>query len=237
MIQAGTINTGSAPTVAVVGAYWINSISALRKTTLPGVAARSLPTMKRLAGRRRLSRPGRAASFAFRPSDWRRPLARVASITSGLSQGTLDGDIRSSHCRTVKATMRAFGWPTPRRTLHDTVPPFLAKQHRLREQIEGVAAATPAPANRWSSGFGVIAASPPIAVRASRDHCVECSACQRRRLERRVARVGGPIEQRKADRAGRSPAGVPALPDVQHPIETFRRANGRFPGRREIGIS
>ena len=42
MIQADTISTGSAPTVAVVGAYWISSISALRNTTFPGVAARSL---------------------------------------------------------------------------------------------------------------------------------------------------------------------------------------------------
>ena len=30
MIQAGTIRIGSACTVSVVGAYWINSISRLR---------------------------------------------------------------------------------------------------------------------------------------------------------------------------------------------------------------
>ena len=44
MIQAGTISTGSAYTVGVCGEYWISSISSLRRITLPGVAATSLPT-------------------------------------------------------------------------------------------------------------------------------------------------------------------------------------------------
>ena len=44
MIQAGTISTGSAWTVRVVGAYWISSISRLRNTTLPGVTATRWPT-------------------------------------------------------------------------------------------------------------------------------------------------------------------------------------------------
>ena len=114
MIQAGTISTGSAPTVAVVGAYWISSISALRNTTLPGVAARSPPTVKSSVARRRAPLPGRAGNYAARPRGWRRRLARVASITSGLSQGTLDGETRSSHCRTVKATMRSLCGSTPR---------------------------------------------------------------------------------------------------------------------------
>ena len=46
MIQAGTIRTGSGCTVSVVGVYWMSSISLLRYTTLPGVVARSLPTLK-----------------------------------------------------------------------------------------------------------------------------------------------------------------------------------------------
>jgi hypothetical protein len=37
----------------------------------------------------------------------RPPELRVASITSGLSHGTWEGEIRSSHCRTVKAAMQA----------------------------------------------------------------------------------------------------------------------------------
>ena len=44
MIQAGTIRIGSGCTLPVDGEYWINSISSLRKTTLPGEAATVLPT-------------------------------------------------------------------------------------------------------------------------------------------------------------------------------------------------
>ena len=43
MIQLGTMNTGSACTVGVAGAYWISSTRWLRCTTLPGVTATSTP--------------------------------------------------------------------------------------------------------------------------------------------------------------------------------------------------
>src|ERR1700756_5127870 len=46
MIHAGTIRTGSGQTFGVVGAYWINSISSLRKTILPFAVATDLPTAK-----------------------------------------------------------------------------------------------------------------------------------------------------------------------------------------------
>src|ERR1700751_3980010 len=46
MIHAGTIRTGSGRTFGVVGAYWINSISSLRKTILPFAGATDLPTAK-----------------------------------------------------------------------------------------------------------------------------------------------------------------------------------------------
>ena len=60
MIQAGTISTGSACTVVVVGVYWISSISSLRNTTLPGVTASVLPTSKS-------SVPAGAAPLSVRP--------------------------------------------------------------------------------------------------------------------------------------------------------------------------
>ena len=44
MIHAGTISTGSAYTDFVCGAYWISSISGVRRITLPGVAAICSPT-------------------------------------------------------------------------------------------------------------------------------------------------------------------------------------------------
>ena len=55
MIHAGTISTGSAKTSSVVGAYWINSISRLRKITAPGVTATSLPGAEPLGAERRLA--------------------------------------------------------------------------------------------------------------------------------------------------------------------------------------
>ena len=115
MIQAGTISTGSSPTVGAVGAvgaYWINSKSGLRKTTLPGVAATSTPTLKAL-----FAPPWAEASSRSRfwtPASRFAPLlARVASSTWGLSQGRLEGETRSSHCRTLKATSRRFCGSTP----------------------------------------------------------------------------------------------------------------------------
>ena len=45
MIHAGTISTGSANTLSVVGAYWISSISELRRITLPRLVAVSRPTV------------------------------------------------------------------------------------------------------------------------------------------------------------------------------------------------
>ena len=41
MIQAGTISTGSANTLSVVGSYWISSTNRFRYTTFPGVTATS----------------------------------------------------------------------------------------------------------------------------------------------------------------------------------------------------
>jgi hypothetical protein len=44
MIHAGTISIGSGRTVSVAGAYWISSMTLLRNTTLPAVAATFSPT-------------------------------------------------------------------------------------------------------------------------------------------------------------------------------------------------
>ena len=168
MIQAGTISTGSAPTFGVAGAYWISSISALRNTTLPGVTARFLPTVKPFARVRRRLRRGLIVQEVVHPvaRRLRPPVVRVASITSGLSQGTLDGDIRSSHCRTVNATMRSLRGLTPSGLRTTLVPPFLAKQHRLGEQGRTGAAARP---DRRSGGH------PPV-VRSAKPYRRRCAS-------------------------------------------------------------
>src|SRR5271165_750730 len=49
MIQAGTIRIGSGLTCSVAGAYWISSIRRLRKTTSPGVTAKSLLSLSKNA--------------------------------------------------------------------------------------------------------------------------------------------------------------------------------------------
>ena len=82
MIQAGTISTGSATTCSVAGLYWMSSISSLRKTTSPGVTARSLPTSRPSAGGSRLHGE-RAPDIlleidARRARDWRRISLSVA---------------------------------------------------------------------------------------------------------------------------------------------------------------
>ena len=97
MIHAGTIRIGSGRTSAVVGAYWINSMRSLRKTTLPGVVARLRPTSKgcgpsgALPVRRMMSSARlRAPRIRFSPRS-----ARVAAITSGLVSAKLDGAVQS----------------------------------------------------------------------------------------------------------------------------------------------
>ena len=112
MIQAGTIRIGSATTVAVCGAYWISSISRLRKITLPGVAATSWPGRKRPSA---TEPPANISSAQFR-----KPCARLSPLLSrarssalGLRKKLLEGETMSSHCRAMKDTTSSLWRDTP----------------------------------------------------------------------------------------------------------------------------
>ena len=142
MIQAGTISTGSANTVSVVGLYWISSISSLRNTTSPGVMATSSPTVKRRRG-----------AWAHRQHGAQRVLLKIEQPAPeigaafaqgvlddhGLSQGTLDGETASSACRPhegdARGAFRRHAADGPRRVS----PPFLLRQKGLLPEDEGEA--------------------------------------------------------------------------------------------------
>ena len=87
-------------TRSVVGVYWISSMRSLRKTTLPGVMARFLPTAKAEASLM-VMRPWRVSvSRLFSP--WARLLPWVSRAffrTSGLVVGKLAGDRASAYWR------------------------------------------------------------------------------------------------------------------------------------------
>jgi hypothetical protein len=107
MIQLGTISTGSAHTCAVVGAYWISSISRFLSTTLPGVTATLRPTTNcsvpgggmPAATRCRLVSALSAPRTRFWP-----PSAKVRFSATGLVISMFPGEVMSSHCRAANAT-------------------------------------------------------------------------------------------------------------------------------------
>ena len=231
MIQAGTISTGSAPTWASSGHTGSVRSTALRNTTLPGVQARSTPTMNPLSAgsplavfrsRRRLRSP--AARLAP-------PLARVASITSGFSQGTLDGETVEplAHGEGDDALV---GLGDPAGIAHGLVRPFLAEQHRLDQPV--VRSLLP---RRTGEAMvvglgrdGVLAADHGGGQPAPLGHR---RAGERGRLKGRVRRMRGPVEQGQADGAGRAAAGEPALPVVQHAVQIGGRQSATH--RRNFG--
>jgi hypothetical protein len=109
MIQAGTIRIGSARTFSVAGAYWMSSISRLRKTTLPGAVATSTPTPTRKAsvpaGGWPVARRRKSSTMFCQPATkFAPPLPSVRSRISGLVKGVLDGAKRSRIWRAAKAT-------------------------------------------------------------------------------------------------------------------------------------
>ena len=98
-MQGGTITSGRLRTRAVVGAYWMSSISSLRYTTLPGVTARLRPTSKARSSLIEM-RPRCASAARFA-----RPCARLAPSvdsarfsTSGLVATKLVGASASTNC-------------------------------------------------------------------------------------------------------------------------------------------
>ena len=127
MIHGGTISTGSAKTVGVCGVYWISSIRRLRKTTLPGVMATSLPGLNPFKSfdaepfrRRNVS----CHWFCAPCNRLAPPLLSVACSTSGLVQRKFDGDHMSRICRTRKAACCSWCALTP-------CTPMVASSHQL----------------------------------------------------------------------------------------------------------
>jgi len=88
---------------------------------------------------------------------------------------------------------------------HDVVPPFLAEQHCLGQQVVGglqpgwmgEAIVIGPRLNHCLSSHGRAREALPLSQRR---------APQRGRLERRIRSVGGPIKERETNSAGRSPA-------------------------------
>ena len=98
-MQGGTITSGRRCTRAVVGAYWMSSISSLRKTTLPGVTARLRPTSNARSSLI-VMRP-RCASATRLASPCTRLAPSVDSArfsTSGLVAMKLVGASASTYC-------------------------------------------------------------------------------------------------------------------------------------------
>ena len=137
MIQAGTISTGSRATSGVAGAYWISSIRSLRRTTAPGVAARSRPT-RNASGPPPPTNADRTSATKL-AAPWRKlppPVCWTARMTSGLSQG----DVRRRKHVDPLADAERDDAPIAgvdfRRAVGRLVPPFLGEKKRLGVETE-----------------------------------------------------------------------------------------------------
>ena len=117
MIHAGTISSGSARTVGVVGSYWISSISRLRNTTWPGVSATVSPGRKSSTpggGRPAWMRSNSASQFC-QPNQRLRPRdSKVLPSACGLVHRKFDGETMSSSCRATNTAMSSWCFETPR---------------------------------------------------------------------------------------------------------------------------
>ena len=88
------MTSGTARTFSVVGVYWISSNTSVRKTTAPGVFARSSPTVNASGSTIVGTRGGDARSDTncFSPRTALRPPVSMAAFSdSGLTTGTLLG--------------------------------------------------------------------------------------------------------------------------------------------------
>ena len=112
------------------------------------------------------------------------------------------------------------------RTAYDAVPPFLAEQHRLSEQVVGAllpsrmseSAVTRQRCDCFASSHRGVRKALPLRHRRARQRCC---------LERRVHCVDGPIRERETESAGRSPGCEAALRGVQQAIEIGFRTQFR----------
>ena len=165
MIHAGTISTGSGRTVAVAGAYWISSISRLRKTTLPGVTATSRPTSKRSAPTGRLPPSARSQSSTKLPraahAGCAPPSRSVRSSTSGIGRGEVR---RREHVEELARAERDHVLVLLRDAAHAgrrVVPPLLRQQERLVDRRRTAACCHASATKRRSCGSGSMQGSMP----------------------------------------------------------------------------
>ena len=156
MIHAGTSRTGSGRTLGVTGSYWMSSMRRLRKTTLPCVAARSLPTFSTsspASGLPSRSLPASSSQSAAPSRSVWPPLRAAAASTSGFAHGWLLGDIAPRLSRPRCSTRRRSCSARPGKGAHPV------RQRRSRRscvwaRAEKGGASHPAPANRLSSRSG-----------------------------------------------------------------------------------
>ena len=139
MIHAGTIRIGSGRTVAVAGAYWINSIRRLRYTTLPGVFATSRPTTKASAPTGRLPLTARSASsmkFCQPVARLRPPVLIVRLRMTGLVGGKFEGANHVEELARRELDHRLMLFRNAANAGRGVVPPLLLQQEPLVDEIK-----------------------------------------------------------------------------------------------------
>ena len=103
LIQGGTISSGVACTLSVLGAYWISWMSSFWNTTLPGEVAMLRPTSKASTSVWLMLRTSpdfsRSCMRLAMPCTRLRPLeASVSRSTTGLVMGKFEGDSALASC-------------------------------------------------------------------------------------------------------------------------------------------
>jgi hypothetical protein len=107
LITGGTITNGTCRTAGVTGRYWISSNTGVRRTTEPGVTARSTPTSNASGSTMVGTRGGTAMSErkCRRPATALPPPVSSAALTAaGFSSGLLLGASASIRLVSVKPT-------------------------------------------------------------------------------------------------------------------------------------
>ena len=112
-MNGGTSSSGRVPTVAVLGAYWISSITSLRYTTAPGDVPTLRPTSNALSSVIEIVPLPRSATKFSMPSRRLSPRdSRSFSWASGFVDRKFAGDRASTHCW-VKKRIRSRVFASP----------------------------------------------------------------------------------------------------------------------------
>ena len=106
-MHGGTISSGRLATFAVVASYCRSSISALRKTTLPGVTARLRPSANADSSLIVIRPLPMSPAKLLSPATTLAPSVSNARFsTSGFVAGKFVGAIASTNCRTENSSRR-----------------------------------------------------------------------------------------------------------------------------------